>query len=505
MEIGVVNATNFYYGSFTDTNVMANTTNWYRVRAFRAADISPYSDPASVAVIPPPAPTLSAYAFINRVNLSWYAYSAGVTSFNIERAPDAGGNPGAWTEIINTPNTSCTDSNLAANATYWYRVRAYNWIGGSPFCDPVSVTIVPPTPPNNLYGTLGTTNQVNLSWYEYSQDEDGFKIESAPDAGGNPGTWTEIGTVNVTNVYSGYFTFSDTNATANTTNWYRVRAFNFIGFSAYSAAASVSIVPPDAPANFYAYLFKDSINTYWYEYYNGLIGGFKIERAPDAGGSPGAWIPIATNTGSLNSYTDPGLAMNTKYWYRVRAFNWVGDSPYSPADSATILPPAPPYYVYGSVGTTHQLNLHWYNNADEDGFKVERAPDVGGGPGAWLEISTVNETNISPGYFTDTNVMANTTNWYRVRAFNVLGISGYSPTSSVSIIPPAVPYSLNGTLTSAHRIDLSWYEDYDYYNLTEGYKVERAPDNSGTPGTRTQIGTSPDSPYGDLAVTTNKT
>ncbi|HXI72712.1 MAG TPA: hypothetical protein VNN22_20425 [Verrucomicrobiae bacterium] len=502
-EIASINATNLFYVSFTDTNVTANTTNWYRVRAFRAADISPYSDPASVAVVPPPAPYLTAYPFINRANLSWYVYAAAISGFKIERAPDAGGNPGTWTEIINTPNTSCTDSNLAANATYWYRTRAYNWIGDSPFSDPVSVTIVPPAMPYYLNGTVGTTNQVNLFWSDYSQDEDGFKIERASDAGGNPGSWTEIGTIYATNFYYGNFT--DTNATANTTNWYRVRAFNVIGISDYSFPASVSIVPPDAPNHINAYPFKNSISINWYEYYNGLIGGFKIERALDAGGSPGTWTAIATNTGSLNSYTDLGLTVNNKYWYRVRAFNWVGDSPYSSTASAMIKPPARPV-VSASVGMAGQVNLAWYDNAsDEDGIKFERAPDVAGGPGAWTEIGTLNATNNYSGYFADTTVTANTTNWYRIRAFNVLGISGYSPTSSVSIIPPEAPSDLAGTVASIHRIDLSWH---DYNSVIEGYKIERAPDNDGAPGTWTQINVSSYSyyygSYADLAVTTNK-
>ena len=509
-EIGAINATNFYYGSFADTNVTANTTNWYRVRAFSGSGISPYSDPpASVNVVPPLAPNLSANPFASQVNLSWHDYSANATSFQIERAPDAGGSPGTWTEITNTPNTSCTDSNLTANTTYWYRASAYNWIGDSPFSDPVSVTVVPPATPDYLSGTVGTTNQVNLSWYDYPEDEDGFKIERAPDVGGNPGSWTEIGIANANNIYYGNFAYTDTNATANTTNWYRVRAFNFIGFSAYSAAASIRIVPPDAPNSIGAYPFKDSISLSWYESYNGMLGGYKIERAPDNGGSPGTWTSIATNIGSISSYTDPGLAVDTKYWYRVRAFNWVGGSPYSLAVSATILPPATPDYIYGTIGTTNQVNLTWYDYAsDEDGIRIERAPNVGSGPGAWTEITLINITNAYYGAFSDTNVTANTTNWYRVRAFNVVGISGYSPTSSVSIIPPGGPSSLAGTVASIHRIDLSWY-DYGLNSPVEGFKIERAPDNGGSPGTWTQINLSifnyNSGSYSDLAVTTNKT
>jgi hypothetical protein len=47
----------------------------------------------------------------------------------------------------------------------------------------------------------------------------------------------------------------------------------------------------------------------------------KIERAPDSGGSPGAWAQIATVSSNVAAYSDIGLSPNSKYWYRVRAYN----------------------------------------------------------------------------------------------------------------------------------------------------------------------------------------
>ena len=57
--------------------------------------------------------------------------------------------------------------------------------------------------------------------------------------------------------------------------------------------------------------------------------GFKIERAPDNGGSPGAWAQIATVGSGVATATDTGLTVNATYWYRVRAYNASGDSPSS--------------------------------------------------------------------------------------------------------------------------------------------------------------------------------
>jgi len=54
--------------------------------------------------------------------------------------------------------------------------------------------------------------------------------------------------------------------------------------------------------------------------------GFKIER--DAGPT-GTFVQIATVGASVTSYIDSGLASATTYCYRVRAFNFAGDSAYT--------------------------------------------------------------------------------------------------------------------------------------------------------------------------------
>ena len=488
-EIATVNATNAYSASYSDTNVIANTTNWYRVRAFNVVGISEYSFPASVSLVPPPAPSyLSATPFANRVNLFWsQTYYGELGGFKIERAPDAGGSPGIWTQIANlSPNINYyTDIGLAPNATYWYRLRAYNWIGNSPYSALEAATIVPPDVPAYLTATVGTTNHINLAWYDYRHDEDGFKIERAPDAAGSPGTWAEIATLSATNAYYGSYT--DTNVTTNTTYWYRVRAFNVVGMSDYCPAASVSLVPPPAPSHVSASHFADRVNLSWSEDYSGDIGGFKIERAPDAGGSPGTWMQIANLPGDNSYYADTGRAAGATYWYRVRAYNWIGDSPYSAAASVTIVPPAAPHYLTVTLGTTNHVNLSWYEDLpEEDGFKIERAPDVVGSPGTWSEIATLSATNAYSAYYSDTNVMPNTTNWYRVRAFNVVGISDYSPPASVAIVPPPAPLYLSAT-PFVDRVDLSWFESY--FSEIGGFKIERAPDGGGSPGAWMRITT----------------
>ena len=282
---------------------------------------------------------------------------------------------------------------------------------------------------------------MNISWYDWLAGFDGFKVERAPDVSGVPGTWRQIAVANATNSdpYFFYTHFTDTNIAINTTYWYRVRAFNVVGTSPYGDPMAVNIAPPAAPSYFSVSAFADKANLYWYD--NSAVAGYKIERAQAVGGIPGTWLEI-TNIGSnFNAYTDAGLSANTTYWYRVRAYNWVGDSDYTYPASANIVPPAAPNSVVTTIGLANKVDVSWNEYpGDQDGFKLERAPDAGGIPGTWTEIASLNNYS-----FSDTNVLANNLYWYRVRAFNVLGFSDYSIAVSLNLVPPAAPMNLNAS------------------------------------------------------------
>jgi predicted phage tail protein len=477
--------------SYTDTNITANTTNWYRVRAFNVTGVSPYGSPGSIAIVPPEPPlNLAGYPDANRVELSWNQWTGGESlGFNLERAIDVAGSPGAWTRITTMSGNSYgryTDTGLTANTKYWYRVQAFNWVGASPFCNPISVTIVPPLIPDNLYAIIQNTNWLRLNWsYPYGNafDVDGYQIERAPDAGGLPGTWALVAT-NADHTRYGYY--DDTNVTANTTNWYRVRSYNVVGLSQPSVPLEVRVIPPTPPEYVTASPFADQIRLSWYgNYYNyGWVQGFEIERAENLAGQPGVWSVIGRSDYG-NQYTDPGLSAGSTYWYRVRAYNWIGAGESSTPVSGAIVAPRAPYSLTALIGTTNTVEVKWdtASPGDQSGYFLERAPDAGGLPGAWSQITVISNFY---GFYLDTNITAFTTNWYRVRSFNVVGVSPYTSPIPIAITPPPSPGYVTAT-SFANQVRLSWGSPFYNYGQVAGYKLERAPDAGGVPGAWAQI------------------
>jgi len=179
-------------------------------------------------------------------------------------------------------------------------------------------------PPANLSLTLVSSSQINLTWTDTSSTEDGFKIERKTGVGG---TYSQIGTVgaNVT-------AFNDTSVAANSTYYYRVRAYKGAANSAYSNEAHATTAVPIAPSSLSAAPVSSSqINLGWTDNADNETG-VKIERKTGAGGT---YAQIATVGANVTSYGDTGLAAGTTYYYRVRAYNALGNSPYSNEANAT--------------------------------------------------------------------------------------------------------------------------------------------------------------------------
>jgi titin len=167
----------------------------------------------------------------SQINLAWTDNASDELGFKIERST----NGTTFSEIatVGTGVTAYSNTGLAASTTYYYRVRAYNAVGNSTYSNTANATTQAgaslPAAPSNLTATAVSRSQINLAWSDNSTNETGFKIERST----NGASFSQIATVG-----SNQVTYSNTGLARNKRYYYRVRAYNGAGNSAYSNTAN---------------------------------------------------------------------------------------------------------------------------------------------------------------------------------------------------------------------------------------------------------------------------
>jgi len=181
---------------------------------------------------------------------------------NVRECPGGNITNGIGCALITTKAVGSTGVILAGPVTItndgggftWYRVQwndAVTNIGWVPE-NWLERLLGVPAAPTALSATPISGSRIDLAWTDNSAEEFGFQIERALSSGG---PWT-----NIVNVSAAVTTYSDTSVTNGTTYYYRVRAFNSGGSSAYTTIASataagagpatITVQPADVAKNF---------------------------------------------------------------------------------------------------------------------------------------------------------------------------------------------------------------------------------------------------------------
>ena len=214
--------------------------------------------------------------------------------------------------------------------------------------------------------------------------------------------------------------------------------------------------PPAAPSNLVASAPSETkIELSWNDNASDE-DGFFLERSTDQA----SWTVIASLPNNAQAYTDSGLTENTTRYYRVRAYNGMGNSPYSNIASATTTDSAPaaPSSLIASP-STDKIMLDWSSNteADLEGYDVFRSPTSGG---TYIQL---NGTRVASSSYSDSSVAEDTVYYYVVNAVDENGNkSGYSNEASAMIkssadtTPPGTPNDLAASIKRRTRVLLDW-------------------------------------------------
>lgn len=320
---------------------------------------------------------------------------------------------------------------------------------------PAALADTVPPAPSALEAAAVSSSEIQLTWEDNSDDETGFKIERRKPGG----SYVQIGEVG-----DDVTSYTCDGLSVNTKYNFRIRAYNGAGDSGYSneAVATTLDISPDAPSSLKAEtLSKSRIKITWQDNSDNELG-FKIERRK----SGGSYTQIAEVDEGVTSYTNSGLQESTGYYYRVRAYNTQGDSPYSNEAGATTgdLPDAPDDLELEVISST-SIRLTWEDNSDDEtGFRIERRTSGGD----YTQIGTVGK-NVTT--ITNSGLKNDTKYYYRVRAYNTIGNSAYTDEVSAETgVIPKVPSALKAEAVSSSKIELTWK---DNSNNETGFKIER--------------------------------
>jgi chitodextrinase len=317
-----------------------------------------------------------------------------------------------------------------------------------------------PTAPTALAARAASGSQIDLSWGDNANDEEGFKIDRSSDGGA---TWTRIATPGAN--ATGY---SDTGLVAGATYTYKVKAYNAAGNSGDSNQASATTpapAPPPAPAvplvngaSFVSQVvppgmtagqsypvsltFKNTGTTTWTAADLHRLGAESPQNNLTWGAGrlalPAGVASVAPGASVTFSFTALAPSAPGAYAFQWRMVQdgkeWFGD--FSPLLSVQVSAPATvapstlaaPSNLSASAGGKRggPIKLSWSDNSgDETGFKIERSS----GGGSFAVIATLGAG--ATGY-QDASGTAGTAYAYRVRAFNAAGESAPSNTAQAT-------------------------------------------------------------------------
>ncbi len=166
--------------------------------------------------------------------LTWNG-APGAASYRVERKLGVGG---TYVEIGTVVGPAFTDSGLAPNSAYFYRVRGVNVVGNGAFSTELVVTTpaIPATPTAGQV-TATTASSITIRFTDNASNEDGFQIFRT--TGDDPFALIAVLPPSAATAPS-FVTYTDTGLTIGVNYLYEIRAFNLSGYNGEATASAIA-------------------------------------------------------------------------------------------------------------------------------------------------------------------------------------------------------------------------------------------------------------------------
>ena len=223
----------------------------------------------------------------------------------------------ALTKLTSNATTTYTIKNLKAATTYKYRIRAYKMNGSTALYSNYSATVTAMTNPSVMTGAKLTgraADALRINWSK-NASADGYIVEMYQ---GNK--WVRA--AKITN--NSTTTFRKAGLKASSVYKFRVRAYKMSGKTAlygnYSATVTARTNPSIVKGVKIAGKAKDALRVNWAK--NASAQGYIVEMYKG-----GKWVRVAKITnGNTTTFRKSGLAKNTTYKFRVKAYYMSGNT-----------------------------------------------------------------------------------------------------------------------------------------------------------------------------------
>lgn len=455
---GIYPSTNSFTDNFTsatyNTSVLfsgltAITTYFVQVRAINNNGVATdFVSLGSTATLPnnPVAAALSGVA-TGQITANWTdALNPAGTRYVAQVSTESGFN--TITASSNTANTNAVLAELTNNTTYFLRVRAVNFSGGSSAQVSLgSTSTLAMVPTAGLY-TVGTVSTLQANWTSPSHGP-GLRYEAVISSGASPST----------NGFTDNFTSSTYNTSAlfsglsvNTTYFVDVRAFNNNNVvTAYVSLVSTATLPNDPGAAALSGVATGQITANWTDGSNPAGTRYRAQLSADFNFTDILASSVTANVNALLT----GLTPNTTYFLRVRAINFSGGSSALLSLGSTSTLAAVPTSVAFSSVSTGSLQANWAAAANGTGVRYEAVLSSGSSPST--NGFAGNQTSTTLNIFAlFSGLSVNATYFADVRAINNNSVTSAYQSLGSTVTVPFGPGASALSAVATGQVTTSW-------------------------------------------------